>query len=54
MKIADSIYMLEHSQWPSNATVVFTDDGVLVFDFTSSLPINSGSFRKPLTKKFAI
>ena len=33
VKIADSVYMLQHSQGSGNSTVVFTDDGVLVFDF---------------------
>ncbi len=33
VKIADNVYMLQHSQGSSNSTVVFTDDGVLVFDF---------------------
>ncbi len=33
VKIADSVYMLQHSQGSGNSTVVFTDDGVVVFDF---------------------
>jgi len=33
VKIADNLYMLQHSQGSGNSTVVFTDDGVLVFDF---------------------
>ena len=33
VKIADNVYMLQHSQGSGNSTVVFTDDGVLVFDF---------------------
>jgi glyoxylase-like metal-dependent hydrolase (beta-lactamase superfamily II) len=34
VKIADNVYMLQHSQGSGNSTVVFTDDGVLVFDFS--------------------
>jgi glyoxylase-like metal-dependent hydrolase (beta-lactamase superfamily II) len=33
VKIADNVYMLQHSQGSGNSTVVFTDDGVLVFEF---------------------
>lgn len=33
VKIADNIYMLQHSRGSGNSTVVFTNDGVLVFDF---------------------
>lgn len=33
IKIADGVYMFENSTGTSNATVVITDDGVLVFDF---------------------
>jgi cyclase len=33
VQIADNVYMLQHSQGSGNSTVVFTDDGVLVFDF---------------------
>src|ERR1043165_5798143 len=33
VKIAENVYMLQHSQGSGNSTVVFTDDGVLVFDF---------------------
>ena len=33
VKIADNVYMLQHSQGSGNSTVVFTNDGVLVFDF---------------------
>src|SRR6266404_2671784 len=33
VKIADGVYMLQHSQGSGNSTVVFTNDGVLVFDF---------------------
>ena len=33
VKIADNVYMLQHSQGSGNSTVVFTDYGVLVFDF---------------------
>jgi len=32
VKIADNVYMLQHSQGSGNSTVVFTNDGVLVFD----------------------
>ena len=34
VKIADNVYMLQHSQGSGNSTVVFTDDGVLVFDIS--------------------
>jgi glyoxylase-like metal-dependent hydrolase (beta-lactamase superfamily II) len=33
VKIADGVFMLQHSQGSGNSTVVFTNDGVLVFDF---------------------
>ncbi len=33
VKIADGVYMLEHSQGSGNSTVIFTDEGVVVFDF---------------------
>jgi glyoxylase-like metal-dependent hydrolase (beta-lactamase superfamily II) len=33
VKITDGVYMLQHSQGSGNSTVVFTDEGVLVFDF---------------------
>lgn len=33
VKITDGVYMLQHSLGSGNTTVVFTDDGVLVFDF---------------------
>ena len=33
VKIADGVYMFENSRGASNATVVITDEGVLVFDF---------------------
>ena len=33
VKIADGVYMLEHSQGSGNSTVVITNDGVVVFDF---------------------
>ena len=33
VKIADGVYMFQHSQGSGNSTVIITDDGVLVFDF---------------------
>ena len=33
VKIADGVYMFQHSQGSGNSTAVITDDGVLVFDF---------------------
>ena len=33
VKIADNVYMLQHSQGSGNSTVIFTDQGVVVFDF---------------------
>ena len=33
VKVADNVYMFEHSGGSGNSTMVFTDDGVLVFDF---------------------
>jgi cyclase len=33
VKITDGVYMMQHSRGSGNSTVVFTDDGVLVFDF---------------------
>ena len=32
VKIADNVYMLQHSQGSGNSTVIFTNDGVVVFD----------------------
>jgi glyoxylase-like metal-dependent hydrolase (beta-lactamase superfamily II) len=32
VKIAENVYMLQHSQGSGNSTVVFTNDGVVVFD----------------------
>lgn len=33
VKVAEGVYMLEHSAGSGNSTVVFTDEGVVVFDF---------------------
>src|SRR3970040_1683721 len=33
VKIADGVYMFQHSQGSGNSTVVITNDGVLVLDF---------------------
>ena len=33
VKVAEGVYMFEHSRGSGNSTVVFTEDGVLVFDF---------------------
>jgi len=33
VKVADGVYMFEHSQGSGNSTVVITDEGVVVFDF---------------------
>lgn len=33
VKIADGVFMLEHSRGSGNSTVIFTDEGVVVFDF---------------------
>jgi cyclase len=33
VKIADNVYLMQHSRGSGNSTVVFTQDGVLVFDF---------------------
>src|SRR5919106_1702286 len=33
VKVADGVYMLEHSQGSGNSTVVITNEGVVVFDF---------------------
>lgn len=32
VKIADGVYLMQHSQGSGNSTVIFTDDGVVVFD----------------------
>jgi glyoxylase-like metal-dependent hydrolase (beta-lactamase superfamily II) len=32
VKIADNVYMLQHSQGSGNSTVIITNDGVVVFD----------------------
>jgi glyoxylase-like metal-dependent hydrolase (beta-lactamase superfamily II) len=33
IKVTEGVYMLEHSRGSGNSAVIFTDDGVLVFDF---------------------
>ena len=33
VKVTDGVFMLEHSRGSGNSTVIFTDDGVVVFDF---------------------
>ena len=33
VKIADNVYMMQHSQGSGNSTVIFTNDGVVVLDF---------------------
>jgi len=33
VKVADGVYMFEHSQGSGNSTVIITDEGVVVFDF---------------------
>jgi len=33
VKLADNVYMLQNSQGSGNSTVIFTDQGVVVFDF---------------------
>jgi glyoxylase-like metal-dependent hydrolase (beta-lactamase superfamily II) len=33
VKVTDGVYMLEHSRGSGNSTVIFTNDGVVVFDF---------------------
>jgi glyoxylase-like metal-dependent hydrolase (beta-lactamase superfamily II) len=33
VKLVDNVYMLQHSQGSGNSTVIFTDQGVVVFDF---------------------
>jgi glyoxylase-like metal-dependent hydrolase (beta-lactamase superfamily II) len=33
VKVADSVYVFENSRGASNATVIITDEGVVVFDF---------------------
>ena len=33
VKVAEGVYMLEHSQGSGNSTVIITNDGVVVFDF---------------------
>jgi glyoxylase-like metal-dependent hydrolase (beta-lactamase superfamily II) len=33
IKVTEGVYMLEHSRGSGNSAVIFTDDGVLAFDF---------------------
>lgn len=33
VKVTEGVYMLEHSAGSGNSTVIFTDEGVVVFDF---------------------
>ena len=55
VKIADGIYVFENTSGTSNATVVITDDGVVVFDFNilTADQVLAG-LRKLTDKKFAI
>jgi glyoxylase-like metal-dependent hydrolase (beta-lactamase superfamily II) len=51
VKIADGVYMFENTSGTSNATVVITDEGVLVFDFNILTADQVAAGIKKLTNK---
>ena len=51
VKIADSVYMLQHSQGSGNSTVVITNDGVVVFDFAIDSADQTLAFIRKTTDK---
>jgi cyclase len=51
VKIADNVYLLQHSRGSGNSTVVFTDDGALVFDFAIDSADQTLAFIRKTTDK---
>ena len=51
VKITDGVYMMQHSGGSGNSTVVFTNDGVLVFDFAIDSADQTVAFIRKQTDK---
>ncbi len=51
VKIAEGVYMMQHSGGSGNATVVFTNDGVVVFDFAIDSADQTLAFIRKSTDK---
>jgi len=51
VKITDGVYMMQHSGGSGNTTVVFTDDGVVVFDFAIDSADQTMAFIRKTTDK---
>jgi len=51
VKITDGVYMMQHSGGSGNSTVVFTNDGVLVFDFAIDSADQTVAFIRQQTDK---
>ena len=51
VKIADNVYLLQNSRGSGNSTVVFTDDGALVFDFAIDSADQTLAFIRKTTDK---
>jgi glyoxylase-like metal-dependent hydrolase (beta-lactamase superfamily II) len=51
VKVTEGVYMLEHSRGSGNSTVIFTDDGVLVFDFHIETADQTVAFIRKTTDK---
>jgi len=51
VKIADNVYLMQHSRGSGNSTVVFTNDGVVVFDFAIDSADQTMAFIRKTTDK---
>ena len=51
VQITDSVYLLQHSGGSGNSTVVFTNDGVIVFDFAIDSADQTLAFIRKTTDK---
>ncbi len=51
VKIADSVFLMQHSGGSGNSTVVFTNDGVVVFDFAIDSADQTLAFIRKTTDK---
>jgi glyoxylase-like metal-dependent hydrolase (beta-lactamase superfamily II) len=51
VKVTEGIFMLEHSRGSGNSTVIFTDEGVIVFDFHIETADQTVSFIRKATDK---
>jgi glyoxylase-like metal-dependent hydrolase (beta-lactamase superfamily II) len=51
VKVTEGIFMLEHSRGSGNSTVIFTDEGVIVFDFHIETADQTLSFIRKATDK---